>query len=69
MTETELQLCQLQQNIRHLTEISESGWVLKWGDSSENCFEVVCRKANAIQIQKLEMVLNQGYAQIANPGA
>lgn len=61
MTETEVKLNQLQKNIAHLAEFSDDGWVLKWGDSPQTAFEIVCRKASAIQVQKLESVLDSGY--------
>jgi len=61
MTETEVKLSQLQQSISHLTAVSEEGWVLQWGNSPQTAFEVVCRKANAMQVEQLETVLNDGY--------
>jgi hypothetical protein len=61
MTETEVKLWELQKNIAHLAEISEEGWVLKWGDSPQNAFEIVCRKASALQVEKLEAALNEGH--------
>lgn len=61
MTETEVKLFQLQKNIAHLSEISDEGWVLKWGDSPQTAFEIVCRKASAMQVEKLESVLNEGH--------
>ena len=62
MTETEVKLSQLQQNIAHLTAVSEEGWVLQWGNTPQTSFEIVCRKANAIQVGQLEAVLNEGYS-------
>ena len=64
MTETEVKLSQLQQNITHLTAVSEEGWVLKWGNTPQTLFEIVCRKANALQVEQLEAVLNEGYSQV-----
>jgi len=61
MTETEVKVSQLQKNIAHLTEISAEGWVLKWGDSPQTSFEIVCRKANALQVGKLETLLSEGH--------
>lgn len=61
MTETEVKLWQLQKSIAHLTEISEEGWILKWGDSPQTAFEVVCRKASVLQVEKLEAALNEGH--------
>jgi len=63
MTETEVKLSQLQQTIAHLTDVSEEGWVLQWGNAPQNVFEIVCRKANTMQIEQLEAVLNDGYRQ------
>jgi hypothetical protein len=62
MTETEVKLSQLQQSIAHLTAVSEEGWVLQWGNCPQTQFEVVCRKANALQVERLEAVLNDGYS-------
>ncbi len=61
MTETEVKLWQLQKNIAHLAEISDEGWVLKWGDSPQTAFEIVCRKASVMQVEKLEAALNEGH--------
>ena len=61
MTETEVKLWELQKNIAHLSEISEDGWVLKWGNSPETAFEIVCRGANAVQVERLESALNAGH--------
>jgi len=61
MTETEVKLGELQKSIAHLAEISEDGWVLKWGDSSQTAFEIVCRKANALQVEKLEALVSEGH--------
>ncbi len=65
MTETEVTLNQLQKNIAHLAEFSDDGWVLKWGDSPQTAFEIVCRKASAMQVQKLESTLDSGYQKAA----
>lgn len=61
MTETEVKIGQLQKNIAHLAEISEQGWVLKWGDSPQTSFEIVCRKASAMQVEKLEVAISEGH--------
>jgi len=61
MTETEVKLWELQKNIAHLSDISDEGWVLKWGDSPQTAFEIVCRKASAMQVEKLEAALNEGH--------
>jgi hypothetical protein len=61
MTETEVKLSQLQKEIAHLAEISEDGWTLKWGDTPTTAFEIVCRKANAMQIASLEALLSEGH--------
>ena len=61
MTETEVNIGQLQKNIAHLTEISEEGWILKWGDSPQTEFKIICRKANALQVEKLEALLTDGH--------
>lgn len=61
MTETEVKLSQLQKTIAHLAELSDDGWVLKWGDTPQTAFEIVCRKASVAQIQKLEATLDSGY--------
>jgi hypothetical protein len=61
MTETEVNIGQLQKNIAHLAGISEEGWILQWGNSPQTEFKVVCRKANALQIEKLEAILSDGH--------
>lgn len=61
MTETEVKLGELQKSIPHLAAISQDGWVLQWGDSPETAFEIVCRKANALQVEKLEARISEGY--------
>lgn len=63
MTETEVKLGQLQQNIAHLTGISEDGWILQWGETPQTAFEIVCRKANVLQVEKLESLVSDGYRQ------
>lgn len=68
MTETEVKLSQLQQNIAHLTAVSEEGWVLQWGNSPQTSFEVVCRRTNALQVEQLEAVLNDGYRKAISSG-
>lgn len=65
MTETEVKLSQLQKSIAHLAGISEDGWVMKWGDSPETVFEIVCRKANALQVEKLDNLLTEGHRKAA----
>lgn len=54
-------LTELQKDIKHLQQVSEDGWVLKWGESSETAFEIVCRKANKLQVEKLEALLSEGH--------
>lgn len=61
MTETEVKLSQLQQEIAHLTHVSDEGWILQWGENSGTPFEIVCRKANVLQVANLEALLNDGY--------
>lgn len=61
MTETEVKLGELQKSIAHLTGISEDGWVLSWGNSPETAFELVCRKVNALQVEKLESIVTEGH--------
>ncbi len=61
MTETEVKLDELQQSIEHLSAISQDGWVLKWGESPQTAFEIVCRKANALQVERLESLINDGH--------
>ncbi len=65
MTGTDVQtqsLNELKKDIAHLHEVSEDGWVLKWGESPETAFEIVCRKVNKLQVEKLEALLNKGHA-------
>ena len=67
MTETELRLSELQKNIAHLTGFSEEGWVMQWGNTPETVFEIVCRKASAMQVEKLEALVSEGHRQaVAN---
>ena len=61
MTETELHLGELQKSIAHVADVSEDGWLMKWGDSPQNAFEIVYRKANALQVQKLEPLVSEGH--------
>lgn len=61
MTETEVNIGQLQKHIAHLAEISDEGWVLKWGDTPQTEFKIVCRKANALQVEKLETLVSDGH--------
>jgi hypothetical protein len=61
MTETEVKLNELQQSITHLTGISEDGWVLKWGESPETSFELVCRKANALQVENIDNLISRAH--------
>jgi hypothetical protein len=61
MTETELRLSELQKSIAHLTGISEEGWVMQWGDAPGTVFEIVCRKANALQVERLEALISEGH--------
>ena len=61
MTETEVKLSELQQKLAHLTAVSEEGWLLQWGNTPQTAFEIVCRKANAVQVERLEAVINEGY--------
>lgn len=61
MTETELKLNELQKSIAHLTAVTQEGWVLKWGDSPQNAFEIVCRKANALQVERLDSLISAGH--------
>lgn len=61
MTETELKLSELQKNIAHLAAVTQEGWVLKWGDTPQSAFEIVCRKANALQVEKLDALISTGH--------
>jgi hypothetical protein len=61
MTETELKLSELQKHIGHLAAVTQDGWVLKWGDTPQSAFEIVCRKANAMQVEKLDSLISEGY--------
>ncbi len=63
MTQTEVNLCELQNEITHLTEISEQGWVLRWGDTPETRFEVVCKKANALRVKEIDHLLTRAHEQ------
>jgi len=59
MTRTGIDLNRLQQEIPHLAQVSEDGWLLKWGDSSNTAFEIVCRKANAMQVKNLDDLISR----------
>lgn len=61
MTETKVKLGELQQSIAHLAEISEEGWVLKWADPSGKTFELVCKEANALQVQKIDALVSEAF--------
>jgi hypothetical protein len=63
MTETEVKLGELQKSIAHLTHVSQDGWVLQWGETPQTAFEIVCRGANALQVEKLESLINDGHLQ------
>lgn len=52
---TEVDLNSLQQQIPHLDSVSEDGWVLRWPESE---FELVCRKASALQIEQLDKLMS-----------
>lgn len=61
MTKTEVSLRELQNEITHLTGISEQGWILRWGDTPETCFEVVCKKANALRVKEIDRLLTRAH--------
>ena len=61
MTETEVKLSELQKNIVHLVAVTQEGWTLKWGDTPQNVFEIVCRKANTLQVEKLDSLISAGH--------
>lgn len=61
MTETKVKFSELQQSIAHLTDVTEAGWVLKWGDTPETSLELVCRKANTLQMQRLDALVSEGH--------
>lgn len=61
MTETEVKLSELQKNIAHLAAVTQEGWVLKWGDNPQSAFEIVCRKVNALQMEKLDSLISAGH--------
>lgn len=63
MTETEVKLNELQKNIVHLAAVTQEGWTLKWGDSPQSAFEIVCRKVNAMQVEKLDSLISAGHRQ------
>ena len=63
MTQTEVQLRTLQERIAHLAQVSEQGWLLQWGDSADTLFEVECKEANALQIEKLDALLTRAHDQ------
>ena len=59
--ETEVHFSQRQPSIAHVATLSEEGWVLKWGDSDQTIFEVVCRTENTTQVAQLETLLSDGH--------
>lgn len=61
MTETQVDIAQLQKNIAHLAEVTSEKWVLKWGDTPQTAFEIVCRNTSVMQIEKLESLLTEGH--------
>lgn len=61
MTETELRLNELRKSIAHLTDISEQGWVMQWGETPETVFQIICRGANAMQVEKLEAIVSEAH--------
>lgn len=61
MTETELRLSEMQKVVGHLTDVSEQGWQLSWGETPDTVFEIVCRKANALQVEKLDNLVTEGH--------
>lgn len=65
MTETELRLNELQKSIAHLTGISEQGWVMEWGETPETAFQIICRGANAMQVEKLETIVSEAHRKAA----
>ncbi|HEY9744629.1 MAG TPA: hypothetical protein V6C99_00260 [Oculatellaceae cyanobacterium] len=61
MTETEVRLSELRNQITHLSEITQEGWVLKWGESPQSAFEIICRNATPRQMEKLDAIVSEGY--------
>ena len=47
---THLNWGRLKQDIPHLDSVSADGWTLTWGDA----FEIVCKKASAMQVKRLD---------------
>lgn len=65
MTESEVKaevtIDELQKNIAHLSAVTQEGWILKWGDTPQSAFEIICRKANALQVEKLDSLISSGH--------
>lgn len=61
MTSTPTDLLALRQQMPHLKDVTDEGWVLSWEASNQPGFEIVCKKANASQIQALDATLSQAY--------
>lgn len=61
MTETDVKFSELRKGIQHLSEISEEGWVLKWGETPETHFELICKKTSARQVENIDKLLTQAH--------
>ncbi|MDX2085116.1 MAG: hypothetical protein SFZ03_06990 [Candidatus Melainabacteria bacterium] len=63
MTQTKITLAELQQNIAHLSDVSDEGYVLSWGHSSGVPFELVCKSDNTDQMARLDVLVSHAYEQ------
>lgn len=61
MTQTDVNLGELQKEITNLSGVSENGWVLQWGDAGNPAFEIVCRQANAMQVKNINDRVSAAY--------
>ena len=59
-THTDIDLNRRQQDIPHLENVSEEGWLLKWpqNGTTDSTFEIICRQANAMQIKNLDELVS-----------
>ncbi|MEB3288019.1 MAG: hypothetical protein VKJ04_11010 [Vampirovibrionales bacterium] len=70
MTSTQANLGELKQQLPHLREVTDEGWILQWGSAESEqdanaapVFELLCPSASISTLAALDQRMSQAYDQ------
>ena len=61
MTSIQTNLGELKQQLPHLKEVTDEGWVLSWGDENSPVFEIICPSNTISTLSAVDKRLSEAY--------